>query len=165
VRRLIPTLILPLAACAAAPQAVPGYRDTGAPIYSNAVIDMAALQGDWTQVAAFSRAPLDCDRPPLRLAPAPGGLAATGRLCGPGGTVDVATRLAFTGPGRLTPDGGPDWWVVWADTSLRTIAIGTPDGRFGFILDRTGNLPPDRREAAREVFDFNGYATGYLQDF
>jgi apolipoprotein D and lipocalin family protein len=163
VRRLIPALVL--AGCAAAPQAVPGFRDTGAPIYSNAVIDMAALAGDWTQVAAFSRGPLDCAKQPLRLSPDAGGLAATGTLCGPGGTVAADTRLAFSGPGRLTPDGGPDWWIVWADTALRTIAVGTPDGRFGFILERSGDLPPDRREAARQVFDFNGYATEYLQDF
>jgi apolipoprotein D and lipocalin family protein len=55
--------------------------------------------------------------------------------------------------------------VLWADTDLRTLAVGTPDGRFGFILERSGTLPPDRLEAARQVFDFNGYRTGLLQVF
>jgi apolipoprotein D and lipocalin family protein len=55
------------------------------------------------------------------------------------------------------------WWIIWADTNLRTLAIGTPDGRFGFILNKGPDLPADRMNAAREIFDFNGYNLSRLQ--
>lgn len=164
------TALLLLAACAAAPAPVTGFRPADAPIWSNAVIDMGALAGDWRQVAAFGLSPLPCGAQTLTLAGAPGGLAAAGALCGAGGISPLAGTLGFAGPGRLRPPAGPDWWVIWADTDLRTLAIGTPDGRFGFILERMlqadgGRLPPDRLEAARQVFDFNAYDTARLQVF
>jgi apolipoprotein D and lipocalin family protein len=166
--RVIAALLLAaplLAGCAAAPAPAPGFRPADAPIWSNAVIDMGRLSGDWVQVAAFGTAPLPCGAQALTLSAAPGGLAAAGALCGPAGAAPVTGRLAFAGPGRLRPAEGPDWWVLWADTDLRTLAIGTPDGSFGFILERSGTLPPDRLEAARQVFDFNSYRTGLLQVF
>lgn len=157
--------VLLVAGCAAAPPPATGFRPADAPIWSNAVIDMRQLAGDWTQVAAFAAAPPPCGAQRLSLAAAPGGLAAAGAVCGAGGLAPATGTLAFAGPGRLRPEGGADWWVLWADTDLRTLAIGTPDGRFGFILERSGRLPPDRLQAAREVFDFNGYDTGRLQVF
>lgn len=53
-----------------------------------------------------------------------------------------------------------EWLGV--DHGYRTLAIGTPSGRFGFVLDR-GPIPADRLDAAREIFDFNGYATAALR--
>ncbi|MEH6775767.1 MAG: lipocalin family protein, partial [Cereibacter changlensis] len=56
------------------------------------------------------------------------------------------------------PDGiGAPWWVIWVDTDYRTLAIGTPDGSFGFLLNRGGPLPADRLTAVREIFEWNGY--------
>jgi apolipoprotein D and lipocalin family protein len=55
------------------------------------------------------------------------------------------------------------WWVLWADVGYRTLAIGTPSGRFGFILNRGGDLPADRMRAAREVLEWNGYGIGRLR--
>ena len=40
--------------------------------------------------------------------------------------------------------------VERVDSGYRTMAIGTPSGRFGMILDR-GAIPPDRLTAAREA--------------
>ena len=51
--------------------------------------------------------------------------------------------------------------MIWVDVGYRTLAIATPSGRFGIILDR-GALPADRLAAAREIFDFNGYRTEAL---
>jgi apolipoprotein D and lipocalin family protein len=163
-----PALVLAalgIVACSAAPAPQSVYRPADAPIWSNAVIDMAGLAGDWVQVAAFAATPPPCGAQALRLAALPGGLAAEGAICGAGGVMPLGGQLGFAGPGRLRPAQGPDWWVLWADTDLRTLAIGTPDGRFGFILERSGRLPPDRLEAARQVFDFNSYDTGLLQVF
>ena len=62
------------------------------------------------------------------------------------------------------PEGiGAEWWVLWVDADYRTLAVGTPDGRFGFILNRDGALPPDRLAAAREILEWNGYDLARLR--
>ena len=58
--------------------------------------------------------------------------------------------------GRDTP---LELWVLWVDDDFRTAVIGTPDGRFGWIMDRPGQASRDRTRAAREILDFNGYDT------
>jgi apolipoprotein D and lipocalin family protein len=157
-------LVLLLASCAKPAAQVTAFRKPDAPIYSNAVIDLRQITGDWAQAASFATGD-DCGAGAVRIVQAADGLAAEGTLCLGGVATDVTGPLAIVGPGRLRAVSGPDWWVVWADTALRSLAIGTPDGRMGFILDRTGGLPADRLEAARQVFDFNGYAVGYLRVF
>jgi apolipoprotein D and lipocalin family protein len=157
-------LALLLASCAKPAVQVTAFRDATKPIYSNAVMDMGGLAGDWAQAASFA-ANGDCRAGTVQIAEGSGGLMATGRLCLGGVDTDISGPLQVLATGRLRPVAGPDWWVVWADTALRSLAIGTPDGRMGFVLDRTGGLPADRLEAARQVFDFNGYAVAYLQVF
>lgn len=161
--RLIALLLLALAACAPAPSRIEGFRQQG-PIYSNAVLDLTTITGTWQQAAAFGS--------PCRAGGAEIGRSATGltiaaRLCLNGREQALSGPLAITGPGRLTPAKAPaplnrEWWVLWADTDLRTLVIGTPDGSFGFILNRGGPLPPDRLAAAREILDWNGYDTARL---
>lgn len=168
--RLIPALLLLLLlpACLAQPARLTGFRAAG-PIYSNAVLDPTTIDGRWQQVAAFAT--------PGAPACAPGGAdirrAATGltvalRLCLNGEVLSWSGPLAVTGPGRLTPaTRAPrpldrEWWLLWVDGDLRTMVIGTPDGSFGFVLNRRGPIPADRQSAAREIFDWNGYDTGRL---
>ena len=153
-------LALVLAACAR--DAAPGgaFRAPGTPIYSNAAFDFARLPGDWAQVAAFANAGNTCSAGRAQIAP-DGTLRA--RLCLDGGTAQVQGRITPTGPGRFRVAGAApsplaqDWWIIWVDTGYRTLAIGTPSGEFGFILNRDGPLPADRLTAAAEIFDFNGY--------
>ncbi len=149
-----------LAGCAApVPQAA--FRAPSAPIYSSAAFDAGRLPGTWRQGAAFATP----DAAPC----AAGGVTIdaagriAGRLCLNGVTVPVSGTLRAVGPGRVQVSGadpggiGAPWWVVWVDEGYRTLAIGTPSGAFGFVLDRTGPVPPDRLRAAEEIFDFNGY--------
>ena len=157
-------IALLLASCAKPAVQVTAFRDADVPIYSNAVMDMGGITGDWAQTASFAVIG-DCDAGLVRITQSDQGLMATGHLCLGGVDTDVTGPLAVLGTGRLQTAQGAVWWVVWADTALRSLAIGTPDGRFGFILDRTGGLPADRLEAARQVFDFNGYAVARLQVF
>ena len=149
-------LALMLAACARDPSPGGAFRNPAVPIYSNATFDFARLPGDWRQVATFGT---DC---------APGGAAVMAdqtlraRLCLNGTETQVQGRIVPTGPGRFRIDGADgrlaqDWWVIWVDVGYRTLAIGTPSGDFGFILNRDGPLPVDRLTAAAEIFDFNGY--------
>lgn len=160
-------LLLALAACAPAPARIEGFRTQG-PIYSNAVLDLTTITGRWQQVATFGAA---CRRPGgAEIGRSTTGLTIAARLCANGREVALSGPLAITGPGRLTPARAPsplgrEWWVLWADVDLRTLVIGTPDGSFGFLLNRGGPLPPDRLTAARDILDWNGYDTTRLSVF
>ncbi|MGO4907702.1 lipocalin family protein [Pseudorhodobacter sp. W20_MBD10_FR17] len=154
-----------LAACVAkTPATVTGYRKPDTQIYSNAVLENDRLVGQWVQVAEF--APHDapaCSKGGADISRSAAGLAIVARLCLGGVSTAFSGPLAVAGPGRFTPPVGEAWWVVWADVGYRTLVIGTPSGRFGFILNRGGDLPGDRMHAAREVLDWNGYDLARLR--
>lgn len=158
---MILSLALLVAACA--PGGREGnFRDPRAPIYSSAVLDPGRLGGSWTQVAAFGPAG-GCAPGGVAVMPAGGAVDLQGALCLSGRSVDLRGPATITGPGRITPAGGPEWWVLWVDGDYRTMAIGTPSGEIGFVLDRGPTLPADRLAAVREVFAFNGYDPAGLQ--
>lgn len=154
-----------LAGCVAKPVADPArFRAADAPIWSNAQFDTSRLSGRWQQVAGFSTKADGCT---------PGGIEVTGtapaqtiagRLCLNGQALRFSGPLTPSGPGRLRV-ADQDWWVIWVDTDYRTLAIATPSGAFGFILNRGEGRPADRLRAAREIFDFNGYDTEKLRVF
>lgn len=153
-----------LAGCAPGRAPDAGFRDPGVPMFSNAAFDPARLSGTWTQAAAFGPPGAACGGGGVRIGP--GGETAL-RLCLGGREVAATGRLVPVGPGRLTLQGdrGPlsqVWWVVWVDTDYRTLAVGTPSGDWGFVLNRDGPLPEDRFRAAAEILDFNGYDTARL---
>lgn len=154
-----------LAGCVAKPVVEPArFRATDAPIWSNAQFDTSRLTGRWQQVAGFATEGKDC---------APGGIEVSGkapaqtlagRLCLNGQVLRFSGQLGVSGPGRLRV-ADQEWWVIWVDTDYRTMAIATPSGAFGFILNRGEGRPADRLRAAREIFDFNGYDTNNLKVF
>ena len=139
------------------------FRNASAPIWSAAAFDPSQITGEWHQVAGFADHEGGCHAGSLRLEPAGSALRIAGDLCLNGTVEKLRGKATVTGPGRLTI-GGEEWWVLWVDSGYRTMAIGTPSGRFGLILDR-GAIPQDRLTAAGEVFDFNGYSTGFLRRF
>jgi apolipoprotein D and lipocalin family protein len=163
VSRIILAAVLVLAACAAKPPASLGFRPADAPIWSAAAFVPSQAAGTWRQVAGFQPDGADCGAGAIEITPEAGGLRLKGSLCLAGVLRNVSGLAQPTGPGRLTV-AGEEWWILWVDTGYRTMAIGTPSGRFGFILDR-GAIPGDRLTAAREIFDFNGYRTAALAAF
>ena len=163
--RMILAAVLALAACVPAPGPVAAFRPAGAGIWSAAAFAPARIQGRWRQVAAYSAGQTPgCRAGGAEFVPRAGGLSIRARLCLNGREVQVSGPVAVAGPGRLAVPGMGDWWVVWVDSGYRTLAVATPDGSFGFVLDR-GAIPPDRLAAAAEVFEFNGYAKARLRPF
>ena len=119
------------------------------------------MQGDWIVVAAFPGANwqpgtgLRFDWP-----------NADGRMAFDTAAGPRMVPVTPAGPGRFRrSDGQPGeaFWVLWVDEGYRTAVIGTPDGSFGFVLNRDAAIPADRMEAARRVLDFNGYDLAQLQ--
>lgn len=157
--RLTLALVFLLAACVAKPAASPAFRAEGAPIWSAAAFQPGQVAGTWAQVADF-RTSGGCDAGAVQITPEGQSLRLAGTLCIAGRAEKVSGVAPLIGPGRLRVK-GEDWWIIWVDVGYRTLAIGTPSGRFGIILDR-GVLPADRLNAAREIFDFNGYRTEAL---
>lgn len=149
-----------LAGCLAKPAAAPAFRAAEAPIWSAAAFQPAQVAGTWRQVAGFQPSGAKCAAGAVEITPDATGLRLSGTLCLAGRAETVSGLAPLVGPGRLRVK-GEDWWVIWVDSGYRTLAIGTPSGRFGIILDR-GAIPADRLEAAREIFDFNGYRTDAL---
>ncbi len=157
--RIALALALLLPGCAAKAPAPAAFRAAGDPIWSAAAFQPAEVAGTWRQVADFG-GPRSCNEGAVEITPVAGGLQLRGKLCLAGRAESVTGLAPFVGPGRLRVR-GEDWWVIWVDVGYRTLAIGTPSGRFGIILDR-GAIPADRLNAAREIFDFNGYRTEAL---
>jgi apolipoprotein D and lipocalin family protein len=166
--RMIPAVLclsaLFLTACVGGKREIATYRQPEAPIWSAAAFAPAQVTGRWQQVAAFAAEPGSCRGGAVSVDPAPGGFAVKGTLCLDGEARKVDALARPVGPGRLSVEGQEDWWVLWVDSGYRTLAVGTPSGRFGFVLDR-GQIPKDRLAAAAEIFAFNGYTSGRLQPF
>ena len=50
-------------------------------------------------------------------------------------------------------------WVIWTDPDHQTVALGDPDGGFGFIANKVGKFRIDQITAAAQILEFNGYRT------
>lgn len=161
--RLIALLLL--AGCVAkTPAPVTGYRNPATQIYSNAVLENEKLVGNWVQVAEFApQGAPTCTKGGAEISRSANGLALAAQLCLAGVKTPFSGPLVAVGPGRFAPPSGEAWWVIWADVGYRTLVVGTPSGRFGFILNRGGDLPVDRMRAAQEVLDWNGYDLARLR--
>ena len=146
------------------PQAEQNFRKAGAPIYSIAAFEPSRLGGQWAEVASFAPESHSCRAGGLHIRQAGAGQYADGRLCRGGVEVSRSGALASTGPGRMSLSGEAEpLWVIWVDTDYRTLVLGTPSGRFGWVLNRGGAISPDRMQAARDILAWNGYDVSRLR--
>ncbi|MBE0412477.1 lipocalin family protein [Yoonia sp.] len=165
-------LALLLSGCAVVDAVVPAYRDTSAPIASKAVFEPERYLGLWYEVARF---PVFFEQGCVGVTAEYGrrddGLLSVLNICRNADGSErsrIAGTAEIVGPGRLkvrfpsVPFGAADYWVLWTDPDYRTAVVGVPNGRAGWILNRTPDIRADRLNAARDVLVFNGYDINQL---
>jgi apolipoprotein D and lipocalin family protein len=156
-----------LAACVTAPES-PGLRNINAPISSQVDVTAARMAGDWVIRRSWPGSlQLAAQDPALRFTRAEKGLRVSGgkRVGDSAGNAVISpfsTELEARGPGRFRDVGGKvfgaaELWVLWMDADDRTMAIGTPGGAFGWVMDRRANGGHDRIKAASEIMEWMGY--------
>lgn len=150
------------------------YRDTDAPIASKAVFEPDRYLGLWYEVARY---PVPFERGCVGVTAEYGarddGLISVLNICrNPDGTEKsrIAGTAEIVGPGRLkvrfpsVPFVAADYWVLWTDEDYQTAVVGAPNGRAGWILNRTPDIRADRLNAAKDVLAFNGYDLTRLEE-
>ncbi|MEM8774992.1 MAG: lipocalin family protein [Pseudomonadota bacterium] len=176
IRTTIGGLVLAaLASCGAPPTNVPGFRDITKPLSVTTRANNAALHGTWFMREQFpvvneiDRVFFVTNAPTLSsdVIETREQICRRKRVCDEKVTEWRADRL---GPNRwqLVNDAGTEsfeLWLIWVDSGFRTAAVGTPDGSYGWILDRSVDGGEDRIKAAREVLEFNGYETRRLVEY
>ncbi|MCA1777354.1 MAG: lipocalin family protein [Loktanella sp.] len=171
--------LIVIAACAPLPSEPVGglfdvYRDTQVPIASKADFDPARYLGRWHEVARYP-VPFEagCVGVTADYGALPdGGTSVTNTCRTPDGAVrsKIAGRADVVAPGQLkvtfpsVPFGAADYWVLWTDPDYRTAVVGAPNGRSGWILNRTPEIADDMRDQARAVLARNGYDLARLLD-
>jgi len=151
------------------------YRDTDVPISSKAVFEPDRYLGVWYEVARYP-VPFQagCVGVTAEYGLRDDGLLSVRNICRDAAgqvTSQITGTAEITGPGRLkvrfpsVPFVAADYWVLWTDEDYRTAVVGAPDGRSGWILNRTPDIRADRLEAAHDVLQFNGYDLDRLKEF
>lgn len=157
-RFLIFVWVICLASCAGPSSS---NRDTSVAMQSIVAFDPAGSVGEWAVVSAFPEE--GCAPKWLTYSPRNGQGLMVEALCRQGPQKGSAV---VSGPGRLTmtlAGKSQEIWVLWVDEGYRSMVLGTPSGRIGWVLNRTADMPADRMRAAREILDWNGYDLSKLQ--
>jgi len=147
------------------------YRDQSAPIGVSSRYDYARMQGTW-----FVRRLTPDDLEPRSMVfheqdNAKGTVHELRGTC----PAEIICEQAFqeyviddTSGGALTlhrnPPGPDRKFVVhWIDEGHRTMAVGAPNGRYAWVLDRAHAGGRDRIAAALEILKFYGYDTSVMR--
>ena len=175
-RFLVGLILLGGVACAPAPESelkvLSSYRSFDTQIASQVNVTADRMAGDWVVRERFAEQPGPVSG--MELDVLPGG-ALQWSVMGGDCTEEVCfstEKLVFLEPrgqGRWRPVGeglggfDVELWVLWMDFDDRTMAIGTPDGRFGLILDKSATGGVDRIAAARDIMKWFGYEVSRLE--
>ena len=177
-RFLVGLILLGGVACAPAPEpeselkVLSSYRSFDSQIASQVNVTADRMVGDWVVRERFAEQPGPVSG--MELDVLPGG-ALQWSVVGGDCTEEVCfstEKLIFLEPrgqGRWRPVGeglggfDVELWVLWMDFDDRTMAIGTPDGRFGLILDKSATGGADRIAAARDIMKWFGYEVSRLE--
>lgn len=151
------------------------YRDTEVPIASKAVFEPERYLGLWYEIARYPVPFQDgCVGVTAEYGLREDGVISVLNICRNAfgeETARIEGTAEIVGPGRLkvrfpsVPFVAADYWVLWTDEDYRTAVVGAPNGRAGWILNRTPEIRADRLDAARDVLAFNGYDLDRLEEF
>lgn len=142
------------------------FRERSVPIASQTNVGAEQMAGEWVVRAAFSQVRVTGSG--LTFSVVDGGelqFLETSGFCDDDicGELEHVFAVTQTGPGRWRTVGltgtlpAEELWVLWADADNRTMAIGTPSGAFGWIMDRGATGGEDRIAAARDIMAWMGY--------
>ena len=140
------------------------WRDTGQPIGSTTRGGPSDMAGPWVVSAGYPGGPVPVGGTVVLDLDAGG--TGVWSFSGAPAAADFPLPVRLVAPGRyrgtLAPGQEVELWVLWVDDDFRTAVVGTPDGSFGWVMDRPGQASGDRARAAREILDFSGYDLGAL---
>ncbi len=150
------------------------YRDTETPISSKALFEPERYVGVWHEVARFP-VPFEagCVGVTAEYGLRDDGLLSVLNICRNADGSEksrIEGTAEIVGPGRLkvrfasVPFVAADYWVLWTDEDYNTAVVGAPNGRSGWILNRTPTIRADRLNAARGILEFNGYDLSRLME-
>lgn len=149
------------------------YRDTNVAISSQVNFTAGKYLGRWYEVGRF---PVPFERNCVGATAEygkndDGSISVFNTCYNADGSVrsTIVGRADPVGPGRLkvsfpsVPFVKSDYWVLWVDQDYRTAVVGAPNGRSGWILNRSPEISSDRLEAAKEILRANGYDLSRLE--
>jgi apolipoprotein D and lipocalin family protein len=161
---------LALSACA---PFLPSNRWVGAPMFVVSNLDAGQLTGTWYEVASFPTSFQEgCYATTATYTALPDGRIGVLNQCRVLGEPGVVRQISGTaevvGPGRLRVrlDGVPlpaNYWVLGLSQDGRTLIVGNPSRQGGWVLRRDPGVTPEQLDAARAVFERNGYDIAALQ--
>ena len=161
-----------LAACSSQPD----HRAEEAPPETVASVDLERYQGRWYEIARYpNRFEEGCQGVTADYALRDDGRVAVTNTCRQGaldGPVEVAEGVARrVGPAKLEVKFAPSWvpfawgdyWVLALEADYSAALVGSPDGKYLWILSRTPTVPGDTLERMVAAAGAAGYDAGALE--
>lgn len=179
IRRLLPGLVgvLALAGCIAGPSGRPADAPPPTPVPS---VDLQRYQGLWYEIARYPTSfQRNCQGVTAEYTLRPDGRINVVNTCRTG-TSDgrprdasaVASVIEGSRGARIAvnfapvplPRGEGNYWVLYLDPGYQTALVGSPSGRFLWMLSRTPQITPQQRAVLNEAAARNGYRIDMLEE-
>ncbi|MBB4659553.1 lipocalin family protein [Parvularcula dongshanensis] len=167
--RALPLLPLLLVACAQQPD----YRAETAPPEAVTALDLERYQGLWYEIARYpNRFERGCTAVTARYALREDGKVAVTNSCLKDGERDVAEGVARrTGEATLRVRFAPSWvpfaegdyWVLALEPDYSAALVGSPDGKYLWILSRTPSLSGEVLDRMIAEAEARGYDADALE--
>jgi apolipoprotein D and lipocalin family protein len=137
-----------------------GMRNQDVELSSLVGFDAARFSGRWHEVESYVPEGASCVIGGVTFSQQTNGdLILTEGPCADGAPRSgVATRV---GPGRFSFE-GEVLWVLWIDQSYDVAVIATASGK-AHILGRKLQIASDKRQAAHDILNWNGFDTSKLR--
>ena len=175
--RLTPILLAPFLTVACSTQ--PDHRPDTAPPPTVAAVDLDRYAGLWYEIARYPNSfEAGCTGVTAEYGLNADGTVSVTNTCFKGsldGEKDVAEGTARIVEGsnntklkvKFAPDWVPfasgDYWVLALQPDYSAALVGSPDGKYLWILSRTPQLAPDILAALKQRATDLGYATAPLE--